>query len=125
MKRIVLAEHVPVPASPYSQIVETGNLVFLSGQTGEDWSTGRIVAGGLTAECRRMLDNVGALLRAAGLGYPDVVQVTLYVVDIETMPVLNTVYREYFAPEFPARSTVEVSKLGIGAHVEMAVVASR
>ena len=121
----VLPSPPPTPRSPYSQLVEAAGLVFLSGQTGEDWETGQIVDGGFEHECRQLLANVGVLLRAAGLDFGDVVRTTVYVVDLDTMPTLNGIYREYFPNAFPARATVEVSRLGIGAQVEIDVIAAR
>jgi 2-iminobutanoate/2-iminopropanoate deaminase len=108
---------------PFSKAVEANGFVFLAGQIGD--ANGQVVPGGIEAETRATLDNVGALLRAVGLDYGDVVRCTVYIVDFDDFAAMNAVYREYFPSEPPARATVEVSRLALGARIEIEVTAAR
>ena len=110
---------------PFSQVVEANGFVFLAGQIGDAPGSHGPVPGGIEAETRAMLDNVGRLLRAAGLDYRDVVKATVYVTDITEFPAMNAVYREYFAVEPPTRATVAVAALVNGARIEIEVMATR
>jgi 2-iminobutanoate/2-iminopropanoate deaminase len=117
-----------VPSSnPFSQVVEANGFVFLAGQVGNapDATGPGPVPGGIEAETRQMLDNVGSLLRAVGLDYPDVVKATVYLVDIGEFAQLNVVYREYFPTDPPTRATVGVTALASTYRVEIEVVAAR
>lgn len=108
---------------PFSKVVEANGFVFLAGQIGD--AGGTVIAGGIEAETRATLDNVGTLLRAVGLDYGDVVRCTVYIVDFDDFAAMNAVYREYFPSEPPARATVEVSRLALGARIEIEVTAAR
>ncbi len=110
---------------PFSQIVEANGFVFLAGQVGDDPGTPGAVPGGIEAETRAMLDNVGRLLRAAGLDYGDVVKCTVYLRDFTEFAAMNTVYREYFPTEPPTRATVGVTALAEDFRVEIEVLAAR
>jgi 2-iminobutanoate/2-iminopropanoate deaminase len=115
----------PAALGPYSQGIDTGQLVFCSGQTGVDPQTGKLVAGGVAAEAERALKNMGAVLDAAGLSYGDVVKTTLFLVDIGDFAAVNAVYARFFPDPPPARSTFAVAALPIGARVEIEAIASR
>jgi len=110
---------------PFSPIVEANGFVFLAGQIGDTPDSHGPVAGGIEAETRAMLDNVGRLLRAAGLDYADVVKCTVYLIDFDEFAAMNAVYRTYFPSEPPTRATVEVSRLALGARIEIEVLAAR
>ncbi len=110
---------------PYSKVVEANGFVFLAGQVGEAPGTRGAVPGGLVAQARAMLDNVGRLLRAAGLDYADVVRCTVYMVDIGQFDAMNAVYREYFPTEPPTRATVGVAGLAADFQIEIEVIAAR
>ncbi len=110
---------------PFSPIVEANGFVFLAGQIGDAPGSHGPVPGGIEAETRAMLDNVGRLLRAAGLSYGDVVKATVYLADFGDFAAMNAVYREYFPIEPPTRATVGVTTLAIGARVEIEVIATR
>jgi 2-iminobutanoate/2-iminopropanoate deaminase len=110
---------------PFSKVVEANGLVFLAGQIGDAPGSNGPVPGGIEAETRAMLDNVGRLLTAVGLGYSDVVKCTVYLTDFEEFGVMNAIYREVFASDPPTRATVEVSRLALGARIEIEVVAAR
>ena len=110
---------------PFSKVVEANGFVFLAGQIGDEPGSNGPVAGGIEAETRAMLENVGRLLRAVGLDYRDVVKCTVYLTDITEFFAMNTVYREYFTTELPTRATVAVAALALGAKVEIEVLAAR
>lgn len=110
---------------PFSQVVEAGGLVFLAGQVGSAPGSHRAVPGGIQAETRAMLDNLGRLLRAAGLDYTDVVKCTVYLVDFADFGAMNAVYREYFPTDPPTRATVGVTALAADFRIEIEVIASR
>jgi 2-iminobutanoate/2-iminopropanoate deaminase len=110
---------------PFSKIVEANGFVFLAGQIGDAPGSNGPVPGGIEAETRAMLDNVGRLLTAAGLGFADVVKCTVYITDFDEFAAMNAVYREYFTDEPPVRATVGVSRLALGARIEIEVLAAR
>jgi 2-iminobutanoate/2-iminopropanoate deaminase len=110
---------------PFSQVVEANGFVFLAGQVGNAPGENSAVLGGIDAETRQMLDNVGRLLKAVGLGYGDVVKTTVYLRDFADFDAMNTVYREYFPTEPPTRATVGVTALARDYRVEIEVLAAR
>jgi len=110
---------------PFSQIVEANGFVFLAGQVGDAPGSQGAVPGGIEAETRAMLDNVGRLLSAAGLGFGDVVKATVYLRDFGDFAAMNTVYREYFPTDPPTRATVGVTALAADYAVEIEVIATR
>ena len=123
-------EYYPVPViagqapRPFSSAVRVGSMLYLSGQIGTD-GTGQLVPGGIEAETRQTLENVGVLLRAVGLDYGDVVRCTVYIVDFDEFAAMNAVYREYFPSEPPTRATVGVTRLAGDYRIEIEVVAAR
>ena len=110
---------------PFSKVVEANGFVFLAGQIGDAPGSNGPVPGGIEAETRAMLDNVGRLLRAVGLDYGDVVKCTVYITDFADFYPMNQVYREYFTADLPTRATVQVTALALGAKVEIEVMAAR
>jgi reactive intermediate/imine deaminase len=124
-KRVHAGPGIEPSAFPFSQVVEAGGLVFLAGQVGNAPGGHGPVPGGIEAETRAMLDNVGRLLRAVGLDYPDVVKATVYIVDFDEFAAMNAVYREYFPTEPPTRATVGVTRLAADYRIEIEVVAAR
>ena len=110
---------------PFSKVVEAHGLVFVAGQVGEAPGIAGPVPGGIEAETRAMLDNVGRLLRAVGLDYADVVKATVYLRDFDEFGAMNAVYREYFPTEPPTRATVGVTRLALDFRVEIEVIAAR
>ena len=110
---------------PFSQVVEANGFVFLAGQVGDAPGSHGPVPGGIEAETRAMLDNVGRLLRTVGLDYGDVVKCTVYLRDFADFAAMNTVYREYFPSEPPTRATVGVTALASDFRVEIEVIATR
>ena len=116
---------IEASAFPFSQVVEANGLVFLAGQCGNAPGTGIAVPGGIEAETRQMLDNVGRLLHAVGLDYGDVVKATVYLRDFGDFAAMNSVYREVFATQPPTRATVGVTALASDFTVEIEVIATR
>jgi len=110
---------------PFSKVVEANGFVFLAGQIGDAPGSNGPVAGGIAAETRAMLDNVGRLLRIVGLDYRDIVKCTVYIVDFDEFAAMNAIYREYFPTEPPVRATVGVSRLALDARIEIEVLAAR
>ena len=110
---------------PFSKVVEAGGLVFLAGQIGDAPGSNGPVGGGIEAETRAMLDNVGRLLRAVGLDYGDAVKCTVYMTDFDEFAAMNAIYRGYFPTEPPTRATIEVNRLALGARIEIEVTAAR
>jgi 2-iminobutanoate/2-iminopropanoate deaminase len=123
--RAISTSGAPAAAGPYSQGIDTGNLVFCAGQTGTDPATGKLVEGDVTAQAERVLRNIGAVLDAAGLGFGDVAKTTVFLVDIGDFAAMNEVYRAFFPDPAPARSTFAVAALPGGARVEIEAVAAR
>ncbi len=110
---------------PFSKVVEAHGFVFLAGQIGEAPGATGPVPGGIEAETRQALENVGGLLRAVGLDYADVVKCTLYITDFAEFAAVNAVYREFFHGDLPTRATVQVTALALGARFEIEVMAAR
>lgn len=122
-KEIISTERAPAAIGPYSQGVRAGGLLFLSGQIPLDPVTGGMVEGDVAAQTDRVMENIGALLDAAGLTFDDVVKSTIYLTDLAAFTVVNERYGSRFTGLPPARSTVEVKGLPKGAQVEIEVIA--
>ncbi len=110
---------------PYSQAAEHAGLVFLSGQAPIDPDTGALLEGGIEAQTRRIFANLAAVLDAAGLTSEDVVKVNVFLTDMDDFAAMNSVYAEHFEQPFPARTTIGVASLPLGADVEIEMVAAR
>ena len=122
--KIIQTDKAPEAIGPYSQAVRAGNLLFLSGQIPLDPATGEVVEGDIATQTRRVLDNLKAVLEAAGLSLASVVKTTVYLKDLNDFQEMNGVYGEYLGKNPPARATVEVSALPKGAGVEIEAVAA-
>lgn len=115
------------PVGPYSPGIDCGDLVFLAGQIGKDPETGMLVPGGITAETHQVMENLGAVLREAGLDYGDVVKSSVFLADVRDFAVMNGIYGGYF-PEGgipPVRTTVQVAAIPTGARIEIDFIAVR
>jgi len=124
MKKIISTNEAPGAIGPYSQAVRSGSLLFCSGQIPLDPKSGQIVSGDITAQTRRVLDNIAALLRAEGLNFDDVAKTTVFLTNLDDFQIVNEIYGSYFKQNPPARSTVQVSALPRGANVEIEVIAA-
>ncbi|MGC9199858.1 MAG: RidA family protein [Acidobacteriaceae bacterium] len=125
-KSAVSTQAAPAAIGPYSQAVRTGAFLYTSGQVGIDPATGQLVPGGIEAQTARVLENVKALLRAAGLDLAHVVKTVVYLKDLADFAAMNSVYATYLAPAgtvAPARSTVQVAALPKDALVEIECIA--
>ena len=125
MTRYAISSHdAPKAIGPYSPAIRAGQLLFVSGQVPIDPSTGEMIAGGIPDQTRRVLDNIGALLTAAGRSFGDVVRTTVFLADMNDFTAMNAVYGQYFSEPYPARATVEVARLPKDARVEIDVIAT-
>ncbi|GAC1366862.1 MAG: RidA family protein [Herpetosiphon sp.] len=123
-KRAVSTNEAPAAIGPYSQAIMANGLVFVSGQTPLDPATGQLVEGDITVQTRRVLDNLQAILQAAGTNLHQVVKTTIFLQDMNDFQTVNGVYAEYFAgATLPARSTVQVARLPRDCQVEIEAIA--
>ena len=123
MKTVISSSGAPKAIGPYSPAVRAGQLVFLSGQVPMDPATGNLVEGDIAAQTRRVFDNLGALLSAAGLSFANVVRTTVFLADMNDFAAMNQVYAAYVSEPYPARSTVQVARLPKDARVEIDLIA--
>jgi 2-iminobutanoate/2-iminopropanoate deaminase len=125
MKKVIRTEHAPAAIGPYSQAIDTGELVFTAGQVPINPASGKIEVEGIQDQTRQALQNVKAILAAADLEMRNVVKATVYLISMDDFKAMNEVYAEFFADEPPARAAVEVSRLPLDSRVEIEVVARR
>ncbi len=122
-KEIIATERAPRAIGPYAQAVVANGFVFTSGQIGLDPATGEMVAGGTRAEAERVLENLGAVLSAAGSSFDRIVKATIYLIDLGEFAAVNEIYARYVGESLPARATVQVAALPKGARVEIDAIA--
>ena len=125
MKEIISTSKAPAAIGPYSQAVKAGGMLYISGQLPLDPSTGEFAASDIAGQTRQSLENLGAVLAAAGMGYGDVVKTTIFLADIGDFGAVNEVYATFFPADPPARSCVAVKTLPKSALVEIEVIAAR
>jgi len=124
VKQAITSPDAPNPAGAYSPALRVGQLLFMSGQIPIDPKTGQLVTGDAAVHARRALDNLGALLKAAGLSFANVVRTTVFLADMNDFAAVNEVYGSYFSDPKPARVTVQAAKLPREARVEIDAIAS-
>ena len=117
--------NAPAAIGPYSQAVRVGNTLYLAGQLGLDPETGTFTPGGFEAQARQALDNLKAIIEAAGFAMGDVVQCQVFVKDINEYPKFNAIYSEYFQGDFPARAVLEVARIPKDGLIEIMMVAAK
>jgi 2-iminobutanoate/2-iminopropanoate deaminase len=122
-KTVITSDRIAAPVGPFSPAIRSGDSVYLSGQVAQDPATGKLIHGDVTRQTEQILENVGVLLQAAGLTLCDVVKVGVFLTDMNDFQAMNAVYAGRFEPPYPARTTVAVAALPLGALVEMDVVA--
>jgi 2-iminobutanoate/2-iminopropanoate deaminase len=122
-KRIVTSNEIAPPGGPFSPGVEIDGWLYLSGQVGQDPKTGRLVEGDITRQMEQLLRNVEAVLKAGGRTFTNVIQARVFLADMGDFAAMNAVYTKFFQQPYPARTTVAVKSLPLGAAVEMDVIA--
>jgi len=124
MKKIINSKNAPAPIGPYNQALRSGNIVFFSGQVALDSQTGEMINDSIEVETNKVLDNIGAILKEAGLGFDDVIKSSIFLIDMNDFTVVNEIYGGRFSDKFPARETVQVSRLPKDARIEISVIAA-
>lgn len=122
---VICTKNAPAAVGPYSQAIDCGDLVFLSGQIPLVPETGLVADGGLEAQAHQMFANINAVLAEAGMSLSNVVKTTVFMTDLSQFAAFNAIYAEYFKAPYPARSCVEVSALPKGVLVECELIAKR
>ena len=124
MKTAVSTKDAPGAIGPYSQAIKAGGFLFVSGQIPIDPATGALISGGIAVQTRRVLDNLGAILKAGGTSFDHVVKTTVYLADMSEFAAMNEVYATYFPSPAPARATVQAARLPRDVKVEIDLIAA-
>lgn len=124
-KQIINTPNAPAPIGPYNQAILTGNMLFASGQIAINPETNQLVVDDIVAETNQVMQNVKAILNAAGMDFSDVLKSTIFITDMNDFAKINEAYGQYFSGYFPARETVQVAALPKNVHVEISVIASK
>ncbi|RJR42934.1 MAG: RidA family protein [Desulfobacteraceae bacterium] len=124
MKKQIRTEKAPKPVGPYSQAIRVGDLLFVSGQVAIDPATGKLSQGGAGEQAAVIMENLKAVLEAEGLEFNDVVKTTIFMTDMADFAEVNKIYGGFFRSDPPARSTVQVAALPLGARLEIEMIAS-
>ena len=125
MKKISTSSKAPAPVGPYSQAVEVNNVLYCSGQIPLNPETGELVMDSIEAQTQQVMENISAVLAAAGLSFEHVFKAAIFITDMNDFSRINEVYAKYFKEEPPARSCVQVAALPKGVNVEIEVIAYR
>jgi 2-iminobutanoate/2-iminopropanoate deaminase len=124
MRNAISTKDAPQAIGPYSQGIRAGNLLFVSGQGHLDPATGALIEGDVAMQTRRVMENIGAILKAGGAGFDHVVRTTVYLADMNDFAAMNAVYGEYFSAPAPARTTIQAARLPKDMRVEIDVIAA-
>ena len=122
-KTVIYSPGAPDPIGPYSQAIQSGNLVFISGQIAIQKTSGDLITSNITDETNQVMKNLSEILKAAGMDFTHVVKSTIFLKDMGTFPLVNEAYAKYFKTNPPARETVEVSRLPKDVNVEISCIA--
>jgi 2-iminobutanoate/2-iminopropanoate deaminase len=122
-KKVVFTKQAPEPIGPYSQAIDAGNMVFISGQIALQPATGNLITTNIDDETRQVMANLEAILKVAGLSFDNVVKTSIFLKDMNNFPKVNAIYGQYFQQQPPARETVEVSRLPKDVNVEISCIA--
>ena len=125
MKKTVQSDLAPKALGPYSQAVLDRDTLFLSGQVGIDPGTGQLVSDDVGEQAHRVMKNLVAVLEAAGMSLENVVKTTIYLASMEDFQNVNEIYGKYFVKDPPARATIQVAKLPLGARIEIEAIARK
>ena len=123
MKKIIESKNAPGPIGPYSQAVLTDQTLYVSGQIAIDPATGNLDTADREKETNRVMKNIGSVLNEAGMDYSNIVKTSIFLKDMNDFTTVNSVYSTFFKSEFPARETVQVSRLPKDVNVEISVIA--
>jgi 2-iminobutanoate/2-iminopropanoate deaminase len=124
-KKIIVTKNAPPPIGPYSQAVQYGNMLFVSGQIAVDPSTGNLEAKDIAAETHQVMKNIQAILHEAQMDFNSVIKTTIFLSDMSLFATVNEIYATYLTGDFPARETVAVKELPKSVNVEISVIAAR
>ena len=124
-KSVVYSDQAPEPIGPYSQAIQCGNLLFVSGQIALARSSGAMITTSIEEETKQVMANLQAVLAAAGLDFSHIVKTSIFLKDMNNFPVVNQIYGTFFKDTPPARETVEVSRLPKDANVEISCIAAK
>jgi 2-iminobutanoate/2-iminopropanoate deaminase len=122
-RTVIYSSQAPEPIGPYSQAIQAGGFIFLSGQIAIDRTSGNIITENIADETTQVMKNIGEILKASGLNFTDVVKSTIFLKDMNNFPKVNEIYGQYFPAQPPARETVEVSRLPKDVNVEISCIA--
>lgn len=123
MKSIIQTNQAPAPIGPYSQAVQAGNMLFISGQIALDPATNKLISGGVKEEAQQVMKTLEAVLKTAGYTFENIVKTSIFLSNMNHFSVVNEVYGSYFNSDFPARETVAVLGLPKNVNVEISVIA--
>ena len=123
MKKIITSKNAPAPIGPYSHGVLINNMLFVSGQVGKNPQTGELVLGNIKTETKQVMENIKGILTDAEMDFTHVVKTTIFLTDMNDFASINEIYGSYFTGDYPARETVQVSKLPLGVNVEISIIA--
>ncbi|WP_218155264.1 RidA family protein [Chitinophaga sp. YR627] len=124
-KQIINTNNAPAPIGPYNQAVQSGNLLFVSGQIAINPETDQLVLDDIKTETHQVMKNLKGILTAAGMDFNNVLKTTIFIMNMNDFAQINEVYGSYFTSDFPARETVQVAALPKGVNVEISVIASK
>jgi 2-iminobutanoate/2-iminopropanoate deaminase len=122
-KTVVYSPQAPEPIGPYSQAIQAGNMLFISGQIAIERSSGNLITNAIEPETKQVMQNLEAVLKAAGMDFSNVVKSTIFLKDMNNFPKVNEIYGLHFKEQPPARETVEVSRLPKDVNVEISCIA--
>jgi 2-iminobutanoate/2-iminopropanoate deaminase len=123
MKKVINTRNAPAPIGPYSQAIQAGDFVFVSGQVAINPATGNLVLDDIETETKQVMNNIKAILTEAGIGFGNIVKTSIFLTDMQNFAQVNEVYGTYFNDQFPARETIQVSALPKNVNVEISVTA--
>ena len=123
MKKIITSKNAPAPIGPYSHAVLKGNMLFVSGQVGKHPVTGELMLDDIKTETKQVMENLKGILNDAEMDFSNVCKTTIFLTDMNDFASVNEVYGSYFSSDYPARETVQVSKLPLNVNVEISVIA--
>jgi len=123
MKKIITSKNAPAPIGPYSHGVLINGMLFVSGQVGKHPVSGELILGDIKSETKQVMENIKGILTDAGMDFKNVVKTTIFLTSMDNFASVNEIYGSYFTGDFPARETVQVSKLPLNVNVEISVTA--